>query len=164
MLPGPRGAEGRTGVTSGPAPPIWEEEGCGRTQAREALPGILWSMGPLWLDSRRSHSGHTCPACSFRIVIWKILAQKKPYPGSRWQWHRHVGTWKGLWEAGGWWGQGRSRFMLGTSPSHLPPPVSRAHTSVKGQTSAQTMLSTSDSFASKYSFLSLPPQPCHGVR
>lgn len=50
-MPGPQGAEGRTGVMSGPALPAWEEEGCSRTPAREALPGILCSMGPLWLVS-----------------------------------------------------------------------------------------------------------------
>ena len=68
---------------SGPALPTWEEEGCGGTPAREVLPGILWSTGPLWLDSRGSHSGSTCSVCSFGIVIWEILTQKKPYSGSR---------------------------------------------------------------------------------
>ena len=95
-LPGPQGAEGRTGVMSGPAlPMLGEKEGCSGTPAREALPGILWSTGPLGLD-RGSHSGHTCPACSFGIVIWEMLAQKKPYPDSRRHWHRQMGNWKGL--------------------------------------------------------------------
>ncbi|CAM9384109.1 unnamed protein product [Rangifer tarandus platyrhynchus] len=29
-----------------------------------------------------SHSGHTCSVCSFGVVIWEILTQKKPHSGS----------------------------------------------------------------------------------
>ena len=44
-------------MTSGPALPMWEEEGCGGTLAREALPEILWSTGPLRLDTEEVTQG-----------------------------------------------------------------------------------------------------------
>lgn len=66
------------------------------------------------LDVRDATQGALSPICSFGIVIWEILTQKKPYSGSTRQRHCQLGSRKGL---GGWGFVGAGaggRFFLGT--------------------------------------------------
>lgn len=121
--PGPKG-QGGPGMR-------WEGNARRGTLAGGDLPGIVWPVGPL--------TRNTFPICSFGIVIWDILTQKKPYSGSRRQWDPQWGPGRGCRGAESSWGQGQCMVVLwGTlqgfpsTPIFFPPLLSRAHLTVRG--------------------------------
>lgn len=63
--------------------------------------------------SEKVTEGTLCPVCSFGIVVWELLTQKKPYSGSRRCRHPQVGSWEGLGEAEGSQGRAGGSLVLG---------------------------------------------------
>lgn len=63
--------------------------------------------------SEKVTQGTLFPICSFGIVIWEILIQKKPYSGSGPRWSLRWGPGRGCGRAEGLWGQDKWQVCIG---------------------------------------------------